>query len=115
LREKLLTQISSRVRAIQSDLKGIDYLQFISGLNDPLDPNLLIDELCFLFYPQPMTTEQKLFFKDILIQGLPDFEWTDEYSAYLANPDDQDIRVAVEQKLKNMFTAMWNVPEFHLS
>ena len=39
--------------------------------------------------------------KDILIPGLPDFEWTIEYTNFLENPTDDALRISVENKLRN--------------
>jgi len=54
------------------------------------------------------------YFKEALIPGLPDFEWTVEYEAYLANPNNQVVRQTVEYKLLGLFFAMITVPEFQM-
>jgi hypothetical protein len=51
----------------------------------------------------------------VLIPGLPDYEWTVEYTDYLNNPSDPTLAAAVETKLRNLLVAMLSMPEFYLS
>ncbi|MEO1257836.1 MAG: DUF1800 domain-containing protein [Bacteroidota bacterium] len=93
----------------------IDVLKFTASLDNPFDPNELIDEFTKILYPQPISDEQKALLKSILIPGLPDFEWTVEYGDYINNPDDVNLEAAVRAKLENMLGAMLSMPEFYLS
>ncbi|MCB9080690.1 MAG: DUF1800 domain-containing protein [Lewinellaceae bacterium] len=93
----------------------INVLELISTLANPLDPNALIRDLGTLYLPQGLTDEQVVFLKEVLIPGLPDFEWTIEYSDYLANPANNNLRAAVETKLRSLFQALLSMPEFYLS
>ena len=54
------------------------------------------------------------FLKEILIPGLPDYEWTIEYGEYLGDPTDPDKKDGVEGKLQALFEAMLKMPEFYL-
>ena len=115
LRKKMLANIRWLTQYVSPDTKGYDFLKFIESLDNPSSAPEMIDEICQLIYPRPLTEEQKEFFKEALIPGLPDFEWTVEYNDYLSDPTNESKRQAVENKLFDMFTAMMNVPEFHLS
>lgn len=90
-------------------------LALIEQFDDPFDPNNLIQELVSLLFPQPITQNQIDFLKEILIPGLPDFEWTVEYGDYVNNPNDEDLAMGVENKLRNLLTAMLTMPEYYLS
>ena len=92
----------------------IDTLTVVSKLNDPLDPNELIIELTNLLLPFPISTNQKEYLKEILIPGLPDFEWTVEYGEYLGDPDNDDKRLSVENKLVALLGAILKMPENYL-
>lgn len=94
---------------------AIDVLKFTASIDDPFDPNHLIDEFAKILYPQPIPQGQKDLLKSILLPGLPDFEWTVEYGDYVNNPDDEEIAASVADKLKNLLTAMLSMPEFYLS
>lgn len=93
---------------------GIDVLKVVSEIPNALDPNTMIQSLVDLVLPNPLTTEQMAYLKEVLIPGLPDFEWTIEYGAYLNNPDDEEIRMAVENRLRILFLALLSLPEFQL-
>ena len=92
-----------------------DVFKVIQEIPDAADANMLIDALSEMLFPLPITETQKDYLKGILIPGLPDFEWTVEYHNYLNNPEDQELKVSVEQKLRHLMSAMWSLPEFHLS
>ncbi|TAK45982.1 MAG: DUF1800 domain-containing protein [Saprospiraceae bacterium] len=93
----------------------IDALKFVASLDDPFDPNSVIAEFSKILFPQPITQSQKDILKEVLIPGLPDFEWTVEYSDYINNPNDPNLAAAVETKLRNLLAAMLSMPEFYLS
>ena len=93
----------------------IDPLSFVATLENPFDPNAVVEEFSRILFPQPITDGQKAVLKDILIPGLPDYEWTVEYSDYLASPDDAALAEAVASKLRQLLQAMLSMPEFYLS
>ena len=93
----------------------VDLLDYISKFNDPTDPNSLIDEFVANLFPQPITDEQKDFLKEILIPGLPDFEWTVEYGMFINDPTNEETRRSVDQKLRTFFAAVLSMPEYYLS
>ena len=96
-------------------LTKIDVLKFTASIDDPFDPNNLIDEFAKILYPQPISQEQKDILKTILIPGLPDFEWTVEYSEYVNDPGNPDTSAPVRTKLQSLLAAMMSMPEFYLS
>ena len=93
----------------------IDVLGLVASLDDPMDPNHLIEEFTKILFPQPITENQLGFLKEVLIPGLPDFEWTLEYSNYLSDPTNPVYAAAVDLKLRLLLKAMLNMPEFYLS
>lgn len=93
----------------------IDPLAFVATFDNPFDPNAVIEEARSILFPQPITDGQKAALKEILIPGLPDYEWTVEYSDYLANPDNANLAEAVASKLRQLLQAMLSMPEFYLS
>jgi len=90
-------------------------LEWITQFDNANDPNTLIAEMVQLLLPQPLTQNQLDALKEVLIPGLPDFEWTVEYNNYLANPDDEDLKEAVDNKLRALLNTMVSMAEFHLS
>ena len=53
--------------------------------------------------------------KEILIPGLPDFEWTVEWNKYINNPEDENQKNAIENQLKNLLTKMCSMAEYQLT
>lgn len=115
LRSALANLIALERNMIDGFLFAFSPLTFIEKLDSPLDPNAVIDELSALLHPQPLTDTQKTALKDVLIPGLPDFEWTLEYEAYLKDPENPDKALAVESKLRQLTRALLSLAEFHLS
>ena len=58
--------------------------------NEPANINNLIATFAGLLLPKPVTQEQVTALKDVLIPGLPDFEWTVEWNTYINNPGDEN-------------------------
>lgn len=101
---------------IEADNENIkpDLLAFIATLPNPSDPNVLIEQSAQLLFTNGISDEQRDVFKEALIPGLPDFEWTDEYNNYLANPDDELLKAAIVLRLSALYQKMLNAPDFHL-
>lgn len=81
------------------------------------DINVLIDSCCDLLFPLDITANQKQYLKDILLQGLPDFEWTVEWTQFtLANiQPDSPSGYAMRKKLEDFFIEIFNMAEYHLN
>lgn len=94
---------------------GIDLVNFIKTLPDPFDVNVLISDIAGLLFCRPLTDIQLATLKETLIPGLPDFEWTVEYSQYRDDEEDFNLRSVIDNKLKQLFTSMLRYPEYHLS
>ncbi|MFT4533970.1 MAG: hypothetical protein ACJA1A_003762 [Saprospiraceae bacterium] len=113
LREGLVDDMLEGSMIGQQDIR-IDTLMVVSKFNNPGDPNELIIELSNLLFPFSISPNQSEYLKNILIPGLPDFEWTVEYGEYIGDPDDDDKRLSVENKLVALFGAFLKMPENYL-
>ncbi len=92
----------------------IPVLDIVSNISNAANPNVLINSLAEIMFNYPVTAAQVTSLKDILIPGLPDFEWSVEYSDYLSNPTDQALATSVKNKLKNLFSVMVRMSEFQI-
>ena len=92
----------------------VPVLDIVSKITDAYDPNVLINSLSEILFSYPITASQVASLKDILIPGLPDFEWTVEYSDYLADPTNVALAESVKNKLKNLFSVMVRMSEFQI-
>jgi uncharacterized protein (DUF1800 family) len=93
----------------------IDPLAFVASIDNPYDPNALIEEFVKILFPQPITDSQKTALKTILLPGLPDFEWTVEYGQYVDDPENSELAQSIETKLRLLLRSMLSMPEFYLS
>ena len=90
----------------------INALDFINGLSLPSDPVIVIDDICEIFCPKPINALQKTILKSILTGGQPDFEWTLDYNAYIADPTNINVSTPVRQKVEQVLFRVFVMPEF---
>ena len=112
-RDDISTVLINGVDAGQLRLE-IDVLNFVTKIDNATEPDDLIDGIASNIFALPISENQKAYLKEILIPGLPDFEWTVEYGEYLADPTDPNKKNAIESKLKVLIGSMIKMPEFHL-
>lgn len=93
----------------------LDPIKFLETIDDPLDPNAVIEEFSKILHPQSLTEGQKKALKEVLIPGLPDYEWTAEYGSYLDDPENSELAMSIENKLRELLQIMMSLPEFYLS
>ena len=93
----------------------IDALKFVESIDNALDPNFLIKGIADILFPNEISQDLIDILKEILIPGLPDFEWTVEYQAYLNDPENEAIKAVVDARLRLLIRAMFARPEYHLS
>ncbi len=100
---------------IPGDNPVIDVLAFVDSIDDPYDVNNVIDEFIKILFSKDIADNQKLFFKNVLIPGLPDFEWNVEYTEYVSDPGNETVATSIRNKLINLLYVMLTMPEYHLS
>ncbi len=102
-------------RPDEKDPLPIDFLHFVSTLDQPEDPNKLIDEVSLLFLGYPMSDREKEDYKDILLSGQQsDYYWTNAWNNYIADPNDQVARQVVFTRLQSFFQLLFHLAEFHM-
>lgn len=112
-----LTDYMTSAKGIKRD--GIyykaDLIAVAESTSTPSDVNVLLGELTARFFPFGTTDQQLENLKEILIPGLPDFEWTNEWNTYKENPDNEDQKLAIEEKLRGLLQTMLKMAEYQLS
>jgi len=106
----LTDQFKSKVDKTKS--WQIALISFIQGLSEPSDPVKVIDDLALIFCPKGLSSEEKLKLKNILTNGLPDFEWTVQYNDYVAAPTDVTLKKALEFRIGMTLDTLFKLPEF---
>ena len=113
IRERYVERLLAGFNVSQQNIK-LDVLEVVNKLENAGDPNILIDTLAHTIFPFSISQSQKDFLKEVLIPGLPDFEWTVEYGEYFEDQGNPDKKEGVETKLNALFEAMLKMPEFYL-
>lgn len=97
------------------DLIKLDVFKFLQTLQDPYDSSEVIKGFANILFPHPPTPSQMKGLKEILIPGLPDYEWGVEYGDYEANPNNMELANAIDAKLRTLIATMMKMAEFYLS
>ncbi|HUL43887.1 MAG TPA: DUF1800 domain-containing protein [Bacteroidota bacterium] len=93
---------------------AVDPIAFVNTVSNPSDPNVIVSEFAQRLFPIALTANQIQFLHDILLPGLPDYEWTAEWTDYQNNPTDSAKQAAVQSKLQALLTFMMDMAEFQL-
>ncbi len=92
----------------------LDPFQLAYFADDPSDINNLVPTWTKLLFPQPSPDGLIAELKNVLIPGLPDFEWTVEWNKYVNNPDDANQKKAIANQLKSLLFKMCSMAEYQL-
>lgn len=82
---------------------------------NPSDIDDLLGTFTKLLFPAPATEQQIAELKNVLIPGLPDFEWTIEWNRYINNPEDENQKNAVANSLKSVLVKICSMAEYQLT
>lgn len=100
---------------IEGSRYRVDLLAFLQKLDNPSDANAVVAESIKILFPRDVSQNRKDYLKNILLSELPDYEWTVEYSNYVAEPDNEELAGAIRTRVKNLISIMLSMPEFYLS
>ncbi len=89
---------------------------FAQTLNNPANPNDLIDECLKLFFRNDLSAQSKAQIKtQILLTGQQwDYYWTNAWAAYISNPTTANFNT-VNTRLKSLFQYFFSLSEYQLS
>ncbi len=112
------TTPSDTVLLTNADLEfTLDIVAFVQQLQDPADPNMLIDQLVELLYVNPISADVKQQLKQnyLLFGQVSDIYWTDAYELYIADPNTTNMTAQlVPAILKWLIGDMQRAAERHL-
>ncbi|MFK8061037.1 MAG: DUF1800 family protein [Polaribacter sp.] len=92
----------------------VPVLAIAASIENSIDPNILIKELANRLFNYEIAQGQIDSLKAVLIDGLPDFEWSVEYSEYLADSTNTTLAISVDKKLRNLVAIMVQMSEFQI-
>ncbi len=92
-----------------------DLVAFTDSLDNPEDPNKLVDQFVLLFFGHDVNQNVKNRFKNILISGQSeDYYWTNAWLEHKADPSNDFLRKTVEDRLKWTMQRVLQLAEGHL-
>ncbi len=94
---------------------NIDFLAFLSKLNNPEDPNEMLKEVSMLLFGYLVPDETIQSLKEILLSGQQtDGYWTQAWTLFVNAPDNEEYRLTVENRLKSTFQRLMQLAENQL-
>lgn len=90
----------------------IKTLDFLNSLSKPEDPNQVIDDLILIFLPSPINDSKRQILKSILLNDLPDFEWTTQYNDYSSKKDNAELAEPIKKQFALTLNRLFKFPEF---
>lgn len=100
----------SSQRRLYTDLTG-----FVSNLDDPSDPNLLLQEALLIFLGLDASEKVINDLKSVLLSGQEnDNYWTSAWNSFVADPENETKKTTVENRLKQTFQKILQLGEYHL-
>ncbi len=82
-----------------------------NNINEPSIASDLITELVDYLYPESISIERKAYFAQNLLEGFPDYYWTNAWLEFEASGDE----TVVKSRLDALIIQMINAPEFQLT
>ena len=94
----------------------VDRIKFIKTLNNPSDPNMMVKELCEIFFRTDLTQESRDQIKrEILLQGQTnDYYWTELWTSYISSPNDTWLLNTVNDRLRDILKYLMGLAEYQL-
>jgi uncharacterized protein (DUF1800 family) len=94
----------------------IDPIALAKATADPGDPQVLVSELAaLLFSLEPTANQKEYLIQNVLIPGLPDYEWMNYWAAYAADPNNTTKRNLVSTKITALLKFMFRMAEYQLA
>ena len=97
---------------IGTNVLKLNLLGFLNGLSNPSNAPQVIDDICDVFFPKAIDATDKLMLKLILTNGLPDFEWTIQYTDYVNDPTNTVVSIPVTLRMQALMNVILKMPQF---
>ena len=92
----------------------IDPLALVDSLQNPSNVEAMITEISILLFPLGISEEQRDYLKEVLLSGLPDSVWQEEYLNYSFDKTNETLAAPVRSKLQLLLATMLTMPEYLL-
>ncbi len=93
-----------------------DAIALAQQASNPKDPYSLATDLAGRLFPLEITTNQRDYLvRNVLMPGLPDYEWTTIWVNFTTDPGSTSKRTAAATRLNNLLKFMMRMAEFELA
>lgn len=96
-----------------TDNLKINSLGFLNNLSNPANATQVIDDMCDVLCPKPISAAQKLVLKNTLTDSQGDTVWQNNYNLYAANPGNTSLSGPIEFRVNLVLNSIFKMPQFH--
>ena len=89
----------------------VEFLENGNVISNPADPDTIVTELTQDLFPFGVSPAKHDLLKEHLVSGFDDFYWTNEWIAYMAGANDDNV---VRPRLENLIRDILQSVEYHL-
>lgn len=115
LRGSFIDAVTNRALKLNGKLL-VDALPFIKTLSNPANAASLVNDATQALLAIPLTpTQQDFLTNTILLNNLPDYEWTVEWNEYVANPGNAGKTIAIQMKINAFLGYLFRMAEYQVS
>jgi uncharacterized protein (DUF1800 family) len=98
---------------VDGNFYKVNALNVVNGLSIPNNPVQVIQDLIDIYSPNDLELADKEALKAILTNGLPDFEWTDQYNEYQADSGNATVSDPVRIRVEFVLNKLFKMPHAH--
>lgn len=92
----------------------VNHLNFAMSIPDYKDVEFFIENVAKLLMPRPLTQTQLDFLKLVLLQGVPDYTWGEQWALYEKNKNDKVVADGLTNKMIYLLAVMGSMSEYQL-
>jgi uncharacterized protein (DUF1800 family) len=92
----------------------VNVIRFATSIPNYNNIDLFIENATNVLVPKPLTKIQKDFLKLVMLQGVPDYTWTEQWDLYQKNKNDKTIVEGLTNKLIYFLAVVCSMSEYQL-
>lgn len=95
---------------------NLDRIALVRSLPNPAEPYQMVRDLSLQIFAMELSASQINFLvENVLMPGVPYYEWTEQWNDLMRNPNDSNKRRAVDMRLQNLLRYLFRMAEYQLA